>query len=238
MTLERSDEALARVNRALEIDPDYAVAAGLGAWACTLRVAQNWPVDRDHEKRRGVELGRLAVLKGQDDADALAAGGYALAFLGGELHEGLRAIERAITLNPNNALALAHAGWVRDYIGHAREAVEALQRSIRLSPRDPMLYRTQAALSCAHLLLGEFEDAITWGRRAVEGNPNYTVTYRPLASALAHAGRVDEARDVVARLSKLVPDLSIRTLPEQIVFKHSGRLDLILDGLRKAGVPE
>ncbi|HEX2134940.1 MAG TPA: adenylate/guanylate cyclase domain-containing protein [Microvirga sp.] len=238
MTLEASHEALALVDRALKIDPDYAVAAGLGAWACTLRVAQNWPVDREAEKTLAVRLGRLAVLKGQNDAEALASGGYALAFLGGELQEGLRAIERAITLNPNSATALAHAGWVRNYSGQPRQAIEALRRSIRLSPRDPMLYRPQAALSFAHLMLEEFDEAIAWGRRAVEENPNYTVTYRPLACALAHTGRLEEARGVVRRLSALVPDLSLRRLVENEVFRHSGRLDFILDGLRTAGIPE
>ncbi len=57
MTLKDSQEALAYVDRALKIDPEYAVAAGLGAWASTLRVAQNWPVDREVEKRRG----RMAI---------------------------------------------------------------------------------------------------------------------------------------------------------------------------------
>jgi adenylate cyclase len=238
MTLADSDVALAYVDRALKIDPEYAVAAGLGAWASTLRVAQNWSVDREVEKRRGVALGRLAVLKGQEDADALAAGGYALAFLGGELHEGLRAIEQAINLNPNNAMGLMHAGWVRSYMGRPREAVDALHRSMRLSPRDPMLFRAQGALAYAHFLLREFEQAITAGKQAIESNPNYTVPYRAVASALAHTGRIDEAREMIARLTVLVPDLSLSTLPEVVVFRHSGGLDLILEGLRMAGVPE
>jgi adenylate cyclase len=238
MKREDSDEALGLLDRALKIDPNYAVAAGLGAWACTLRVAQNWPVDREAEKSRGVELARIAILEAQNDAEALAAGGYALAFLGGELHEGLRAIERAISLNPNSAIALSHAGWVHDYLGQPRQAIEALERSIRLSPRDPALFRAQAALAYAHLLLGEFDEAITWGRRAVEGNANYTVAYRALASALAHAGRLVEAQAIVAHLSVLVPELSLTTLPEVTVFKHSGGLDIIIEGLRKAGVPE
>jgi len=238
MTLADSDVALAYVDRALKIDPEYAVAAGLGAWASTLRVAQNWAVDREVEKRRGVALGRLAVLKGQEDADALAAGGYALAFLGGELHEGLRAIEQAINLNPNNAMGLMHAGWVRSYMGRPREAVDALHRSMRLSPRDPMLFRAQGALAYAHFLLREFEQAITAGKQAIESNPNYTVPYRAVASALAHTGRIDEAREMIARLTVLVPDLSLSTLPEVVVFRHSGGLDLILEGLRRAGVPE
>ena len=238
MTRESSDEALLLLERALKIDPEYAVAAGLGAWACTLRVAQNWPVDREAEKSRGVELGRIALLKGQNDSEALAAGGYALAFLGEEQREGLRAIERAISLNPNSAMALAHAGWVHNYLGQPNEAIQALERSMRLSPRDPTLFRTQTALAFAHLFQGEFEQAISWARRAMEGNPNYTVTYRALACALAHAGRLHEAQAVIQRLATLLPDVSFRTLPERAVFKHSGKLDLINEGLRLAGVPE
>ena len=238
MTRESSDEALLLLERALKIDPEYAVAAGLGAWACTLRVAQNWPVDREAEKSRGVELGRIAVLKGQNDSEALAAGGYALAFLGEELREGLRAIDRAISLNSNSAMALAHAGWVHNYLGQPNEAIQALERSMRLSPRDPTLFRTQTALAFAHLFRDEFEQAITWARRAMEANPNYTVTYRALACALAHAGRLHEAQAVIQRLATLLPDVSFRTLPERDVFKHSGKLDLINEGLRLAGVPE
>ena len=67
MTREASDEALALVDLALEIDPNYAAAAGLGAWAYTLRVAQNWPMDRQAEERRGMELGLKAVQKGGND---------------------------------------------------------------------------------------------------------------------------------------------------------------------------
>ena len=109
---------------------------------------------------------------------------------------------------------------------------------MRLSPRDPTLFRTQTALAFAHLFQGEFEEAITWARRAMEGNPNYTVTYRALACALAHAGRLHEAQAVIQRLATLLPDVSFRTLPERAVFKHSGKLDLINEVLRLAGVPE
>jgi adenylate cyclase len=143
-----------------------------------------------------------------------------------------------VELNPNNALNLAHAGWVRGYMGQPREGIEALHRSIRLSPRDPLLFRTYSALAYAHILLGEFDAAAGAARKAIEINPNYTVSYRAGASALAHLGRLDEARDLVARLSALVPDLSLRNLAEVTVYRHSGGLDLILDGLRKAGVPE
>jgi adenylate cyclase len=162
--------------------------------------------------------------------------GYAVAFLGGELEEGLSAIERAVSLNPNSAIALAHAGWVRCYLGQGREAIRDFERSIRLSPREITLFRMQSGLAFAHLFLEEFEEAVRWGRRALDGNPNYTPTYRVLACALAHLGRIDEARGVARRLLDLVPSFTAEL--EKTLFRQSGRLPLILSGLRLAGLPE
>jgi tetratricopeptide (TPR) repeat protein len=238
MTRAGNDRALHLVAAALAIDRNYSVAAGLGAWAYTLRVAQGWVVDAEAEKRDGVELGRRAVATGGDDADALGSGGYAIAFLGEELREGLSAIERAIKLNPNGSLVLSHAGWVRTYLGHADEAIRDFQRSIRLSPRDPMLFRTQSGLAFAHLVKSEFADAATWGRQALEQNPNFTPAHRALASALGHLGQIEEARAVVKRVLNLVPDLTVTSFSEQSLLRYSGRLPLILDGLRLAGLPE
>jgi adenylate cyclase len=236
MTRERNEEALAHVERALRLEPDYAVAAGLGAWACTLRVAQNWSVDFETEKRRGMELARLAIAKGGQDAAALAYGGYAIAFLGEEFEEGLSVLDRAISLNPNRAMALSNAGWVRCYIGQAVDAIDDFERVIRLSPREITLFRVQTGLAFAHLLLEEFEEAVSWGRRALDNNPNYTPSHRALAAALAHLGRVEEARAVGTRLLALVPDFT--PFNEKRLFRKSGKLPLILEGLRLAGLPE
>jgi adenylate cyclase len=236
MTREGNEEALAHIERALRLDPGFAVAAGLGAWAYTVRVAQNWRADPEAETKRGIELGRAAIAKGPDDPEALAMGGHAIAFFGGEFEEGLSAIERAIGLNPNSVIALANAGWVKCFLGRAGEAVGDFERAVRLSPRDITSFRVQAGLTFAYLLLEEFEQAVTWGRRALEGNPDFTPTYRALAAALAHLGRMDEARAVAKRLLDLMPDFTSEA--EKTLFRRSGKLPLILSGMRKAGLPE
>jgi len=84
-------------------------------------------------------------------------------------------------------------------------------------------------------MLERFEEAVSWGRRASEGNPNFTPAYRPLAAALAHLGRIDEARAVAQRMLDLMPHFSVET--EKRIFRESGKLPLILSGLRKAGLP-
>jgi adenylate cyclase len=183
-----------------------------------------------------MELGRLAIVKGPDDPEALAMGGHAIAFFGGELEEGLSAIERSIALNPNGVMALANAGWVKCFLGRAGEAVGDFERAVRLSPRDITMFRVQSGLTFAYLLQEAFEQAVTWGRRALDGNPNFTPTYRALAAALAHLGRLDEARGVARRFLDLMPDFTSET--EKKLFRNSGKLDLILSGMQKAGLPE
>jgi hypothetical protein len=68
----------------------------------------------------------------------------------------------------------------------------------------------------------------------VLSNPGFAPALRPLACALAHLGRIDEAREAAARLLSQVP--SFMPAAEQRLFRRSGKLPLILDGLARAGL--
>lgn len=238
MTIEGNDLALALVDRALRMDPNYAVMAGLGAWAYTLRGAQNWSVDTAGERQKGLDLARRAIAKGQDDSEALSMAGYTLGFLGEQLHEGLHAISRAISLNPNSSLAYANSGWLKSYLGETKEGILDFEEALRLSPREPTSFRIEAGLCFALILEGDLMRAIAAGRSAVEGNLNFAPAHRALAAALALSGRHEEARQVVGRLLRLVPNLTVTSFARQTLFRHSGKLALILEGLRRSGLPE
>jgi adenylate cyclase len=70
---------------------------------------------------------------------------------------------------------------------------------------------------------------------SIQDQPGYTHSYRVLAACYAHMGRLDEAREIVARLraitSVVIPDVSYLRKPEH--------RELLLSGLRlAAGEPE
>jgi adenylate cyclase len=238
MTRDGSDIALTLLAQALAIDPDYAVAAGLASWCYQQRVPQRWQTDPEAEKQAGIALGHRAIAKGPNDPEALAMGGSAIAYLGEELRAGLVAIERAIALNPNSALALNRAGWVHCYLGEAAMAASMFERSMRQSPRDPTVYTTYSGLSYAHLVQECFEDAVLWAQRSLAEKPNYAATFRSLAAALGHLGRIEEAHAAIARLRAVVPDETITGFAAWTRLRFSGRLPVILEGLRRAGLPE
>src|SRR5262249_11894264 len=149
LTREGSNTALALLEQALVIDPDYAVVAARAAFCYQRRLVQRWAVDPEAEQRRSLELAHRALATGPNDPETLALAGLTIAYRG-ELRAGLAAVERAIALNPNGALALTLAGWVNGYRGEPAIAVTMFERAMRLNPRDPAAFNTYAGLSMAH----------------------------------------------------------------------------------------
>jgi hypothetical protein len=68
---------------------------------------------------------------GKDDAMALAASGWALAFVVRDLEAGAGLIDRALVLNSNLAEAWFYGGWVKNYLGEPEPAIERRSKHIR-----------------------------------------------------------------------------------------------------------
>ena len=66
----------------------------------------------------------------------------------------------------------------------------------------------------------------------------WDTTYRVMASALAHLERMDEAAVAVTRLLELAPNLTLSGLRERWPLRNKDKLEMILDGLRRAGLAE
>ena len=61
------------------------------------------------------------------------------------------------------------------------------------------------------------------------------------AAACVHVGREDEARAAVGELLRLIPDLTVTAMAEnmgQVPFARPADWQRYLDSLRKAGLPE
>ena len=90
-------------------------------------------------------------------------------------------------------------------------------------------------MSVGFIGLGRFDEAVSAAKKALRQNPFFPFAYRCLASALAHLGREAEAREAVADLLELEPNFRIS---ERAAHGGGSRLQLCIDGLRKAGLPE
>jgi adenylate cyclase len=104
-----------------------------------------------------------------------------------------------------------------------------------MSPVDPRLHVTLTGIGQAHIELRRFDEAIVVLKKSLRQNPSYPVTYSCLASAFAHLGRDAEAHDAAARVLEFDPAFKISAY-----IAHGGLSNekLLIEGLRKAGLPE
>jgi TolB-like protein/class 3 adenylate cyclase len=123
-TKQSTDEALALFHKAIELDPEFAAAYGMAARCYAVRKINGWVTDRTHEVAEVTHLAGRAVELGKDDAIALCTAGFALAYVGGNLDFGAALVDRAISLNPNLAIAWSFGGMVRNYLGEPTKAIE------------------------------------------------------------------------------------------------------------------
>jgi tetratricopeptide (TPR) repeat protein len=176
-----------------------------------------------------------------DDAIAIYHRGYVLKRLRQDLHQALAAFERAITLDPNLAVAHNYVGQIKVFLGRANEAAEHTLKAIQLSPRDPQLALWYYQLALTYIHQQRYDEAVEWGRRSVEVNPNLRYPYRILAAALALSGQPDEAKLVAAEMLRRYPRETIssylvREPWPNAVYRQGQNREVM--GMRLAGIPE
>ena len=88
----------------------------------------------------------------------------------------------------------------------------------------------------AFLELRRFDEAIVASKKAQRQNSSFSPAYRCLASAYAHLERDAEAREAAARVREFDP--AFTTITAWIARGGQSNSKLLIEGLRKAGLPE
>jgi adenylate cyclase len=234
-TREGLAEAIRLAHRALELDPRFGLVALLAGTCHMLNVIRGYANDPQFDRKEAVRLSRLALSVHDDDPETLAFAALISAHMVGDSESEIEMADRAVALNPNEFIAWNARGWVYKIAGLPEEAVRSFERAIRMNPVDPRLHATFAGMGMALVELRHFDEAIVAGKKAQRQNPSYSQAYRCLASAFAHLGRDAEAREAAARVLETDPAF---TISEFIARGGQANSKLLIEGLRKAGLPE
>ncbi|MCK1441340.1 hypothetical protein IVB34_05405 [Bradyrhizobium sp. 2] len=236
---QANDEALRLFNSAIELDPDFASAYGRAASCHVYAKGEGWSSNTANEIAEVTRLARRAVELGKDDAIALAASGWALAYVVRDLGVGAALIDRALVLNSNSADAWYCGGWVKLWLGEPELAIERFAHAMRLNPLDPWAMAMRSGTAHAHFFLGRYDEAASWAAMALQDKPDHQAGLRIDAASNAMAGRPEQARKAVARLRQLNPALHVSTLKHVLgPYRRAEDVSRYEEGLRQAGMPE
>jgi adenylate cyclase len=234
-TREGLAEAIRLAHRALQLDPQFGFVTALAGVCHMQRVLYGYAVDPQFDRKEAVRLMRLALSIDDSDPDTLAFAAIISAYMVGDCEREIEMANRAVALNPNSFLAWSSRGHVFRIAGLPEEAIRSFERAIRTSPVDPRLHLMFVGMGMAFIELRRFDEAIVAGKKAQRQNPSFPPASFCLASAFAHLGRDGEAREAAARLLETDPAF---TISARMGRRRQSHLKLLIEGLRKAGLPE
>lgn len=209
MSMGRRDglaSAIEPLQRALQVDPEYAMAhAFLGAVYTWRTLSYAFP-DPAAERALARQHADKALEMASDNPFVLANCAETAIYSEGDLDKGVALLELAVTLNPNDPNGLALLGHARRMIGEdARNSLAVIEQAMRISPRDPRSFAWLHYASWCHWKLDELREMETASRRSIELYPNYPHSWIALACALGLLDRVRDAREAGRVLRELQP---------------------------------
>jgi TolB-like protein len=232
---EQVTRALALLERAIALEPSYALAHGNAAMChhCLFLRAGLQEVERAASIRHA----RLAILHGQDDALALTWAGFSIGMDGHDRAAAFTALEAALAISPSSALTYILGSVMLGWGGEAERAIEWSERGLRLSPFDSWAWAAFDAQALSHFHRGRYEEAAHAAYRSIQANPAHSITHVQLAAALARLGRLDDAKAAAARVLELHPTFRYRRQFQGVDCAPALAASLG-DALRAAGLPE
>jgi TolB-like protein/Tfp pilus assembly protein PilF len=223
--------------RAIEIDPSFAQAhAGLAEAEFISFFAVFTDTAADNLEHGLVAAKKAVAL---DDRDSVAHATLGVLHFARREHAlATEALQNALAVNPSSANAHHWLGLVYAFDGRPEDAITEQEIATRLSPNDPRLWAFMNVRSYSYLHMRRFEEAAEWATRAMR-QPNTPIPpYIIHVIALSHLDRCEEAQQATNTLLEKFADVSIAKIRETIPFKREQDVEIWVDGLRKAGVPE
>lgn len=233
---DSSASAVAQLERAIKIDPDYAQALGLYAVTLAWRVIQGWePFDETLARAR--EAADRAVLADPNDPWASIGRGY-VSITAREEDAAIMNYGRAVDLSPNFAYARALLGVSNAYAGNADLARGHIQKAIALSPRDTFIDKFFLYLAVAEFQAARYDAAADAAERAIQIKPGHPSSHLFRTSALALGGEQEMAEAACAAYRELVPAARASVIEKTVLYYEPEDRRRTADGMRKAGLPE
>lgn len=197
--------AIPMLQKALELEPDYAGAHALLARCFHFRFSRGGL----HEEDRIASIRHARAAMTSDDATTLAIAGLVIWFDERDVGTAFDLFDRALAISNSNVVALGNSAFALAWMGETDRAIERARRALRVSPFDTLL--AYLAIAIAQFHAKRYDEAREAARRATESNPSFSVPHILLAVALVQLGRLAEAKIAAQRVLELDPGFTMRS---------------------------
>jgi len=238
--------AIVQFKKAAELDPNYGRAyAALAAtyWEASTRY---WDAALGFHRHQEAQFQAEQFLaKAMCDPTPLAHQVASAMLLQAQKHdEAIAEAKRAIAGDPNDADGYVSLANALSFTGKASEALELVERAIRLNPHFPPYYLYQLGL--ARFGMNRLDEAAASLERALALNRDDYWSQRLLLATYGLLGRREDAVKLLETIKRnekrgwiaFFDPITIRAATYWYPFAEPADAARFAEGLRKAGVPE
>jgi adenylate cyclase len=229
--------------QSLDADPNNVTALSLLSAGFAARIQLGRSTDPRTDLKQADELASRAIAIDTTNPLGHLAKGLVLR-VERRFDDAIAEFERTLALDPNVSEAYGNMGFTYGEIGQYEKALEFFDKAIRLSAQNQELAHWYFGKGGAYFGLQQYDRAIEWERRTIAISPNFAAPHLFLAAALALAGHEAEARDAEQRFAALSMVKNVAVIKAAVAPPPSAdpraraTFDRIIEGLRKAGMPE
>ena len=235
-TREDFEEALSLFSKAVSIDPNFASAHAMRADTMFRQCLHFMPEKKDELVAAGLAAAETAVRLDPLDANCHFALGR-IRVLRSEFDTAIVAIDRALELNPNFAMAHFGRGWAL-LRNKPEEALECFDKARRLSPNDPFYAGFMILRAATLFSLERYEEAVETARIATQSANPRSRSSLFLAASLKQLGRDEEAHAVIRDALRQFPEFRISFIEQTLGYFSPDVAQKYIELLRAAGMPE
>ena len=234
-TKDANREAGTLLRRAIELDPRFAPAYAFLGGSYVIDYVNGWSASPAQALEEAEKAARHAVHLDEHQPYALWA--LALVCLWVRRYEeAIGAAEKVIAFNPNFAEGHTARGFILHHVGRSEEALKCHERAAALNPICPaawLHFRAQALYQ-----LGRYPEAVGLLKRRIVRDPETDASRVLLAACYGQMSMIEEAREAWREALRVNPAYSLEQRRKVLPYKNPDDFERVVEGLRKAGVPE
>ncbi len=233
-----SIDAMDLLQHAIDLEPDYALAHALLSWCHGQQLVYNWTRHPAPHREKALQLARRAAALDRADPLVLILLGTAEC-VAADVTSAAAHVAMGLELDPNSAWGWNRSGYIHCYQAKPEIAKEHFQRSLRLSPFDPMRHNLYVGMGLANFVGERYAEALDWIDKALIDNPDIIWVHRLIAACAAMAGDTERAGRSVRIVEGYAPGISVedivRAIPHQDrEVRERYRHALTLAGFRRS----
>ena len=179
-----------------------------------------------------------AIADHRNDPLNLVYSAHSISMIVGKHDQALRAVEIALSINPNLQTVQSIAGWILTYTGQAQTAISHFDKAEHLNPMAPEIGYTLSGKAYAFLHLQRYPEALAVVRRALLEFPDFIPTKLALLHALVRNGELTEAHHLKHALCQKMDNFTVSRYRATLRFVQADYVQRCVEDLQVLGFPD